>query len=243
MVKGINIGHMYFQGTRLDKRVLKSVSIEIERSELVVLVGQNGAGKTTLARILAGLLKPTEGKVYHGGREMYQKATQKEASFLKVGFVHQKPEQHFFSDTVLDELTWKANGTHGSSRFDDSWSVKVCSILGLDPHKIGSRSPFSLSSSERRKVALAGFFIHLPDILILDEPLAYLSEEDSKRVGDLIIESLGAGTGMLIVSHEPSFLFDIADRVVLLKDCKITPLAAPPKARSASRLPSTKSIR
>lgn len=222
-----DVYHTYFEGTYLGREVLRGVSLEIRKSELVVLVGANGAGKTTLGRILAGLLQPSRGRVYHSNCLLCEKSSKKQPSGLTVGFVHQKPEQHFFSNTVHDELMWRSDKSSSSYGIDPSWFERVCTILGVNPEKIGNRSPFLLSSSEQRRVALAGFFIHLPDILILDEPLAYLSKDDSGKVTDMVMESLSAGTGVLVLSHRLTPWENIAEKAVLLKEGRITGFNGP----------------
>ncbi len=225
MLRAENISHAYFENTPWSKKVLSNVTLEVKKGELTVLVGSNGSGKTTLGKIVAGLMRPTSGKVIVGSVDLYSKAAGNGSVPIRLGFVHQKPELHFFGDTVLEELTWEKID---KKEYNQSLSLddlnKICLHLKLDLEKIRNRSPFLLSSSEQRKVALAAFFFHDPDVLILDEPLAGLSREDSKRVVSLILNQREKGRGILIISHELSILVDVADRVIKLDNKRITEL-------------------
>ncbi len=217
MLLGLDISHTYFKGTPWRKNAIRNVSLGVDSSELLVIYGKNGSGKTTLAKILSGLLKPTRGEVLMCGRNIYEETKRCSGPSLRVGYVHQKPEQHFFRNTVMDELTWGIRQGTAEYRKPYGYSLsETCTFLGLDLESIAGRSPFALSSSEQRKVALAGFFAKMPDILIFDEPFAYLSREDTKRVIGLIDNAREEGVAFVVVSHNMPDISRVANKVLIL---------------------------
>lgn len=140
-----------FHYERGGSRPLSNISLSVGLGERLALVGHNGQGKTTLARLMAGLLKPTSGRIL-------QKAD-------RVGMVLQKPSLGFICNTVREEISY------GNSKSPN----EVTTILDqFELGKYHNRSPFNLSGGEQRRLALATALLNNPTLLLLDESTAGL---------------------------------------------------------------------
>jgi energy-coupling factor transport system ATP-binding protein len=168
--------------------VLDSVSLRIERGEVVALTGPNGAGKTTLAKIAAGLLEPDDGS----------------ATGARAAFLTQDPGRHLVTERVLDEVALGSDTARARTALDR---------LGLTAHL--DRHPRDLSVGERERVALAAVLATDPDLLVLDEPTRGMDPERKAELAALL-RSEAEGRGTLVVTHELGWAAQVADRVVEL---------------------------
>ncbi|MGV2830354.1 ABC transporter ATP-binding protein [Myxosarcina sp. GI1(2024)] len=179
--------------------ILKDISLELAPRELGVIVGASGSGKTTLLEILAGLAEKTGGKIFWRDRELTDIQLQQLA-----GLVFQFPERHFCGGTVLEELRL-GHPELGSERVKQALSE-----VGLDQISL-SISPNALSGGQQRRLALAVQLIRQPNILMLDEPTAGLDWSMRSQLTKLLAK-LKEHWMLLVVTHEPGELIEIADR-------------------------------
>jgi len=194
---------------------LKNVSFRVEPGETVAIVGPSGSGKTTLLGLLAGLDRPSGGRVLLDGTDLGALTEDERARLRreKIGFVFQ-------SFQLIPTLTARENvavpldlaGSGGGPARADELLERV----GLGGR--GHHYPAQLSGGEQQRVAVARAFIHRPSILFADEPTGNLDAATGERVIELMMElNREIGTTLVLVTHDPE-LAARARRVIRLAD-------------------------
>ena len=184
--------------------------LELEAGTLTVLVGRSGSGKTTLLNMLAGLISPSEGKVFLEDRDLYA-LPDKELSVLRNARIGVVPQGH----TGLDSLTVLENVKLPYALYhkDDGADAYAAELLEkLDIAHLAAAYPSELSGGEVRRLAIARALVMKPDILLADEPTGDLDDENTETVLQLFREIADAGTAVLMVTHETG-AEKFADRV------------------------------
>ena len=183
------------------------------------ILGPTGSGKSTLAQHLAGLLKPTAGRVLLDGIPVHSASRDYR---LQVGIAFQYPEDQIFEQTVFREVAF---GLRNLSLDEAQVTARVrwaLEMAGLDPETVSQRMPFTLSGGEMRRVALAGILALRPRVLILDEPTA--GQDPQSRRG-LLARILAwqeeTGLTLIIISHAMEELGHAVDRLVMLKEGQV----------------------
>lgn len=213
--------------------VLKGIDLNIGAREFVAVVGPSGSGKTTLLGLLAGLDRPTAGKVGVDGRDLGALTEDELALFRvnRIGFVfqtfHLLPTLTALENVLVPvEL---AAGNRGSARLSGRAARDHAGAL-LDRAGLGDRAhhyPVQLSGGERQRVALARAFANRPRILFADEPTGNLDAETGSTVVSLMEElNRDAGTTLVLVTHDAE-LAARAGRVIRLAGGRIVSDAAP----------------
>jgi energy-coupling factor transport system ATP-binding protein len=210
-----NLNCCFSRGTPLERHALKNISFVVPSGKIVGILGLVGSGKTTLVRTLNGLLKPDSGSILLGGADI-----SKYGSNLRkrVALVFQHPEKQLFEETVFRDIAFPLINNYDFSEEDVEVLVrKACSRVGLEIDDLKDRSPFELSSGEKRRVALAGALVNDPDILILDEPASDLDPPSLVTLKDFIksFNNRGSRT-VLIVSHEMDCFLSELDLLLVI---------------------------
>jgi putative ABC transport system ATP-binding protein len=196
---------------------LRSVSLQVEPRQVVIIMGPSGSGKSTLLSIGGGLLQPTAGRVIVDGEEITGLNDRKlaEVRLRKVGFVFQDFNL-LDALTVIQnlELVAKRAGTHG--RNARHRAEELLKILGLE-HRMHYRTR-QLSGGERQRVGIARAVVNNPTVILADEPTASLdSVRGAEVMSMLMMVAHDMGKGVVMVSHDHRTL-EYADRVVWLQD-------------------------
>ena len=208
---------------------LADISLSIDAGEVIALAGENGAGKSTLMAICSGALAPDEGELHWEGRPVRFGGS---AAALEAGIaiVHQEPQVvgslSVAENMVLGRLPRRAGG------FVDWPLVHRTAAEALA--KVGLTLPLhapvsSLGPGVRQLIAIARAVHGGAKLLILDEPTSSLSLEDARRLGDIVRETAARGTAVIYISHRIEELRPLAQRLVVLRDCRVTlvqPLAS-----------------
>ncbi|MBN1811689.1 MAG: energy-coupling factor transporter ATPase [Anaerolineae bacterium] len=212
--------HVYSSGTPLAHEALRGVSLEIKPGERVGLVGRTGSGKSTLVQHLAGLLKPTSGRVLLDGIAAHARSSVAKRRRIAIAF--QYPEHQIFERTVLREVAF---GPRNLGLGKDEIAARVAwalEMVGLDIEEMGDRVPFTLSGGEMRRVALAGVLAMHPKVLILDEPTAGLDPQGRRELLAQVRRwQEEIGMTLILVSHDLDELARVVERVVLLNDGQV----------------------
>jgi iron(III) transport system ATP-binding protein len=193
------------------------VSIDVQRGEIVSLVGPSGSGKSSLLRIIAGIERPAHGRVCIEGVEVASPNTFVEPEQRRVGMV--------FQDYALfPHLTVAANvafGLVGGDRKDNAEVVdSLLERVGLSRYSMSY--PHMLSGGERQRVALARALAPKPRVLLMDEPFSSLDRQLRDRVRRDTIDLLrDLGTTTIVVTHDPGEAIGIADRIALLRNGRL----------------------
>jgi molybdate transport system ATP-binding protein len=186
------------------------VSLKIAPKSFVAVTGESGSGKTTLLRILEGLEKST-GTISVSGRHWLDAGTSLPTQSREIGFV--------FQDYALFEnMTVKKNLLF--VRNDKALAGHLLELTGLE--KMANRYPGTLSGGQKQRVALCRALMNRPKILLMDEPLSALDPAmRTKLQQDILKLHREFGTTTLMVSHDPSEIYRLADRVILLDQGKV----------------------
>ncbi len=191
--------------------ILKNINLELPAQKLGLIVGASGSGKTTILEILAGLAQPTKGEIFWRSKQL----TDIELQQL-VGLVFQFPERHFCGGTILEELRL------GHPELDLKRVKDALSEVGLDRVSL-KISPHALSGGQQRRLALAVQLIRQPNVLMLDEPTAGLDWSMKIQLAKLL-KNLKEHWTLLVVTHDPGELIDIADHCWTISHGDLQPL-------------------
>jgi lipopolysaccharide export system ATP-binding protein len=197
-----------------DKQVVKGVSLEINRGEVVGLLGPNGAGKTTTFYMITGMISPTEGNVYFDGDKITSLPMYKRAR-MGMGYLAQEPSI-FVKLTVEDNLRLVLQVTDLDRKKQEERLEELLDEFSIT--HIRKNKAMMLSGGERRRTEIARSLIMNPDFILLDEPFAGI---DPIAVEDIqgIVEILkNKGIGILITDHNVRETLSITDRAYLLYD-------------------------
>ncbi|MCX8204083.1 MAG: energy-coupling factor ABC transporter ATP-binding protein [Candidatus Nezhaarchaeota archaeon] len=197
--------------------VLKGVDLKIDKGELVAIVGENGAGKTTLAKHFIGLLKPQRGRVEVLGLDTSKAEVYELAKY--VGFAFQNPDHQLFSETVEKEVGFVLKNL-GVPLSEATRRVEA-TLAKLGIAEFRARSPLTLSSGERRRVALASILSHDPSLLILDEPTVGQDAAQKERLALLMGRLAKEGKTVVVITHDVEFVADYIDRVIVMSKGKV----------------------
>jgi len=200
-----------------DIKALKDVSFSVSVGEKVALMGPNGAGKSTLISLLNGLEEPSKGTVSIFGTVVDQRNC--DLLRRKIGVVYQDPDDQIFSTTVGEDVAFgPRNLGLGEEKVEERVHTALDSVGMLN---VRARSPFELSYGQKRRVAIAGVLAMKPEILVLDEPMAFLDPKSRDGLLALLEGIHRSGLTILIATHDVDFAAEWADTVVVLKDGRL----------------------
>jgi len=217
-----NLTHIYNQGTPFERVALREVNLEIEAGKRIGILGPTGSGKSTLVQHLAGLLKPTAGRVLLEGTPIHSKGATARKLRLQVGLAFQYPEDQIFEQTVFREVAFGPRNLgldEAEVAARVNWALEM---VGLDPVAVAQRMPFTLSGGEMRRVALASILAMRPRVLILDEPTAGQDPQGRRA----LLDKVGAwqretNMTLIVVSHALEDLARLVERVIALREGRV----------------------
>ena len=216
IIRTENLTHLYSPGTVFEKAAIKDVNLEIEKGEFVGVIGHTGSGKSTLIQHFNGLLKPTSGRIYIDGEDMWEKPKEIRKFRFKVGLVFQYPEYQLFEETVYKDVAFGPTNMGLSQKEIDERVSYSLDLVGLtEEHR--TKSPFELSGGQKRRVAIAGVLAMEPEILILDEPTAGLDPHGRDMILDLVKRyHKEKRSTILLVSHSMEDIAKYAPKVLVM---------------------------
>ncbi len=218
-IKGVD--YIYDQGLPTKEKALDGITIEIRRGEFIGLIGPTGSGKSTLAQHLNGLLLPLSGEVEIDGENLKSKNVDLKKIRQKVGLVFQFPELQLFEETVYDDIAFGPKNLGLPEKEIDDRVKQAMRLLELSFEQFASRSPFSLSGGEQRKIAIAGILAMNPEVLILDEPTCGLDPKSTKEIKKLLEDLNSNGVTIILISHNMDLIVELAHKILLLKEGKV----------------------
>lgn len=226
----IVINHLtfaYTQGGKPLAPTLKDICFTIEEGEFLGIIGHTGSGKSTFVKHLNGLLPSEKGTVAVDGHDLSEKAARKKAREL-VGMVFQYPEYQLFAETVFEDVAFGPRNMKLDAEEVKRRVQHALTLVGLDPERFSSRSPFDLSGGERRRAAIAGVLAMHPKYLVLDEPMAGLDPLGRREILALL-EKLRTESGctIIMISHSMDDIANHATRVLVLEKGAVHMLDTP----------------
>ena len=221
IIKTEDLTYTYSVGTPFEKTAVKNVNLSIEPGELIGIIGHTGSGKSTLIQHFNGLVKPTSGKIYVDGEDIWgDKYNIRDVRF-KVGLVFQYPEYQIFEETVYKDIAFGPKNMELDEKEIDRRVRETAALVGLTESQL-EQSPFELSGGQKRRVAIAGVMAMEPKVLILDEPTAGLDPKGR----DLIFEQIKnyhkrTGSTVLLVSHSMEDVARFASKILVMNKSEL----------------------
>lgn len=221
IVRVEHLRYVYNEGMPDETVALDDVNFSIEEGEFVGVIGSTGCGKSTLIAHFNGLNKPTGGKVYIDGHDIWEKPSDIRRFRFLAGLVFQYPEYQLFEETVWQDVAFGPKNM-GLSEEEISRRVqRAAEFCGLHDSWM-KKSPFDLSGGQKRRVAIAGVLAMEPRLLVLDEPAAGLDPGGRDKIlGQIKRYHKETGGTIVLVSHSMEDIAKYADRVLVLNAGKI----------------------
>lgn len=218
VIKTENLTHIYNRGTPFQMAAIEDVNIEIEKGELVGIIGHTGSGKSTLIQHLNGLLKPESGKIYLDGEDIWADKSKIRNVRFKVGLCFQYPEYQLFEETVYKDIAFGPSNMGLSEDEIDKRVREAALFVGLKEEYL-DKSPFDLSGGEKRRAAIAGVMAMRPEVLIMDEPTAGLDPKGRDRILSMLKEYREeTESTVLLVSHSMEDVAKLATKVLVMNN-------------------------
>ena len=190
------------------------VNLDVYRGEILALLGENGSGKTTLMNMLSGIYFPDSGSIEIDGKPVVI-ASPKDAFSYGIGMIH----QHFKLVNVFTAAENIVLGLHEKGAFDLEAAAgrirEICKTYGFDVDP--NQKVYDMSVSQKQTVEIVKMLYRGADILILDEPTAVLTPQESDRLFAVLRNMRDAGKAIIIITHKLHEVQDISDRVVVLR--------------------------
>ena len=221
MIKLTDVSYTYMSGGPFEKAAVSDVNITLNSGDFIGLMGHTGSGKSTLIQMIAGLVKPTSGKIEIDGQTLHSKDCNMRKMRFKTGLVMQYPEYQLFEETVFKDIAFGPSNM-GVSEEEIKRRVEFsANLVGLKP-EILEKSPFELSGGQKRRVAIAGVLAMEPEILILDDPTAGLDRAGRDEILCKNRDMLHRlGITVILVSHSMEDLASITSRIIVMNHGKI----------------------
>ncbi len=194
---------------------LDGVDLEVSRGEIASVIGPNGAGKTTLFNVMTGAIRATKGTIEFAGSDI---GGLKPNRIARLGLVRTFQNIRLFHSLTVREhlrLAQHAAARRGESR--EAGMKRMEELLQvLDLGAVAERQATELSYGQQRRVEIGRALATGPKLLLLDEPVAGMSREETAAIADLLRRLRSSGLTILLIEHDMSFVMDLCDRVTVL---------------------------
>jgi len=195
-------------------RAVDKVGFLLEKGENAALIGANGAGKTTLLLSLVGVLPYVSGEIKLGDSILDKKTLRHFRS--QIGMVFQNPDDQLFMPNIYEDIAFGPRNFGCDEESTANRVNKALSLLGIE--NLAGRSPLKLSGGEKRLAAISTVLAMEPDILLFDEPTAFL---DPRARRNMIKTLKELPQGKIIATHDTAFASALCTRVLLLKEGRL----------------------
>lgn len=192
----------------------KNINLTVKKGEILAVLGENGSGKTTLMNMIAGIYHPDEGEIFVNGKQVAINSP-RDAFDLKIGMIH----QHFKLVDVFDATENIVLGIDGEKHFNIKEAAnRVAEIsekygFEIDPKK----KIYRMSVSEKQTVEIIKVLYRGADILILDEPTAVLTPQETEKLFAVLRRMRDDGKSIIIITHKMHEVLSVSDRVAILR--------------------------
>ena len=201
---------------------VERASIDLHAGEVMALVGHNGAGKSTLIKILSGAYQRDFGSIRIRGEEAVI-ANPRDARKYGIETIYQSLALADNIDTAANLFLGRELRTRWGTLDDIAMEAQARAVMGrLNPHFHRFKDPVrALSGGQRQSVAIARAILFDAQVLIMDEPTAALGPQETDHVGELVRKLKADGLGIFLISHDIHDVFDLADRICVMKNGRV----------------------
>jgi energy-coupling factor transporter ATP-binding protein EcfA2 len=211
VVQAEHVAYNYEDGTV----ALKGVDLTLYRGEMLALLGPNGSGKTTFAKILAGIYRPTGGRVEVLGQDLASRRVRRMLP-RSVGYVFQNPDHQLFCRKVSDEIAYGLKNL-GIGTVERK-AIVAETLEAVNLSRYVDEDPLFLSKGQRQRLAVAAVLAMGPDILIVDEPTTGQDYRSVSGIMSLLCDLQRQGKTILIITHDMTLVAEYCQRVVAFRD-------------------------
>ena len=203
-------------------KAVDGVSVQLFKGEVVGLLGHNGAGKSTLIKVLSGAYPADSGEIWVNGKKAHI-ASPREAKTYGIETIYQTLALADNVDAAANVFLGRELLTRWGTLDDAAMESETRNVMArLNPHFQRFKEPVrALSGGQRQSVAIARAIQFDARILIMDEPTAALGPAEAKQVGELTLSLKQQGIGIFIIDHDIHEVFDLADRVYVMKNGRL----------------------
>lgn len=215
------------------KKILQGINLEVELGEILAIMGMSGSGKTSLLKCISGLRKPSTGIIRLSGKDIVPLSEQQmDGIRLKIGLVFQYAAL-FDSMTVFDNVSFGLR-QHRHLKHDELSLLVSSRLEEVEMEGTEKLFPSELSGGMQKRVGLARALAMEPEILLYDEPTSGLDPVIARNIDDLIVRTKErTGTSSVVVSHDISSIFRIADRIAMLDEGELIAVGTPAEIRES----------
>ena len=218
--------------------VLKNINVNIEKGEVVVIIGPSGSGKSTFLRCLNLLETPTSGEIIFEDENVTKKGTDINKIREKMGMVFQQfnlfPNMKVIDNITLAPIKVKRQDENSAKET----AHRLLKKIGLEDK--ADVYPNNLSGGQKQRIAIARALAMSPDVMLFDEPTSALDPEMVGEVLNVMKGLAGEGMTMVVVTHEMGFAREVGDRILFMDDGKIVEEGRPKDIFSSPKNPRTK---
>ena len=213
IIKVEHLSYVYNPGMPNAVTALDDVSFEVEEGDFVGIIGATGSGKSTLITHMNGLNKPTSGKIFIDGRDLWAEPEKIRDFRFLTGLVFQYPEYQLFEETCYKDIAFGPKNMGLDEAEIDRRVHEAADVVGLDPALL-ERSPFELSGGQKAKVLLLKMSLGNANVLILDEPTRNFSPLSGPVIRKMLREFPGA---IISISHDRKYIGEVCGKEYLLE--------------------------
>lgn len=214
----LSVNELYFRYPNTDTNAVRGISCDVQRGEVVAVMGANGSGKTTLIHLIAGLLRPSAGEVTIAGKARRRVKLHQLAG--KVGIVFQNPDLLLQAKTVHNEVAFGPKNLKFPAKTLEERVSKT--LTRFDLSHLAAEAPYALSRGQRQRTAVAANFSLHPDLFLLDEPTTGQDAQHLYRLMDELCDEIRREHKTLIfATHDTDLTLKYANRVLLLHDGQV----------------------
>jgi putative lysine transport system ATP-binding protein len=195
-------------------QVLKDIDFEVQKGEVISVIGTSGSGKSTLLRCINMLEMPSAGEIFFEGKQVSYRPKEKNRFRSRVGMVFQSFNLFANMNALKNCITGARIVNKKSKREAEALARKYLKTVGMSAYR--NARPAQLSGGQKQRVAIARALCMQPDLLLFDEPTSALDPEMVGEVLEVIRTLAESGITMVIVTHEMMFAKEISSRVVFL---------------------------
>ncbi len=199
------------------------VDFDFKEGEVISIVGESGSGKTTLAKMLLGLINPTEGEIYFQGKRRDISSNRKRKAYWKqIQAIFQDPFASYNIFNKIDSVLLDCINMIGGKRLPHEKKVEMmaeaCGFVNLKYEELTNKYPFELSGGQQQRLMLARVFILKPKILVADEPTSMIDACSRATILDMLMQLRSEG-GMtpIFITHDIGLAYYVSDTVYIME--------------------------